>query len=224
MKNLMRLLVAVIAITLATESFAQNFGIKAGLNLSNMIAKDDNDDYSEDLKLNPGFHFGPIIEFPINDMFSFETGLLASTKGYRVSEEETYMGQTAKFEGKINLIYADIPLTAKVTFPLGGAKIYGAFGPYVGVGITGKTKAEMTVNGETETEEEAIEWGSDEEESDLKRLDYGLNIGLGLDINSFLIGASYGLGLANVSPYTEDGYTTSHRVIGVSIGYKFGGK
>jgi len=28
----------------------------------------------------------------------------------------------------------------------------------------------------------------------------------------------------NTSPDSDNGYTASHRVIGVSIGYKFGGK
>ena len=225
MKYLVKLFLVVIAFTMATdELFAQNFGLKGGLNLSNMLMKDDDDTYSDDYKMKPGFHVGATAEFPLSEMFSFETGLLLSTKGFQISEEETEMGETYKMEGKLNLLYLDIPLTGKAKFDVGGAKIYGVFGPYVGMGLSGKSKYEATYDGETETEEEDIEWGSDEDESDLKRLDFGLTMGAGVEINSIQIGLSYNFGLANISPYTEGGTKVNNRVLGLSVGYKFGGK
>lgn len=74
MKKLIRLTIALLLITTVTESFAQTFGVKAGLNLSNMLMKDDDGTYSDDFKMNPGFHFGPTMELPINETVSFETG------------------------------------------------------------------------------------------------------------------------------------------------------
>lgn len=224
MKNLFRLLVVVIALTMTTEIFAQNFGIKAGLNLSNMLHKDDDDIFSEDYKIKPGFHIGATAEFPLSEMLSFETGLLLSTKGFRTSEEGTFTGKTYKYEEKFNLLYLDVPLTAKATFDLGGAKIYGVFGPYVGMGLSGKGKYEETFGSETESGEEDVKWGSDEDESDLKRLDFGLTMGAGVELNSIQIGLTYGLGLANISPYTDGGTKIKNRVLGLSVGYKFGGK
>lgn len=220
----MKLLIVGIAFIMATESYAQTFGVKAGLNLSNMLAKDDDDTYSDDYKMNPGFNIGATAEFPITEMFSFETGLLLSTKGFKISEEETFMGETWKFEGKMNLFYLDIPLTAKASFNLGGTKIYGVFGPYIGMGISGKNKVEFTAMGETETDEKDIKWGSDEDEDDLKRFDFGLTMSAGIEISSIQFGLSYGLGLANISPYTDGGTKFSNRVLGISVGYKFGGK
>jgi outer membrane protein W len=223
MKNLTNLFVVLMLSMMTTGLFAQSFGVKAGLNLSNMLVKDDDDTYSDDFKMNPGFHAGLTVDFPITEVFSFETGLLASTKGYKISEEETIAGETFEIEGKLNLLYLDIPLTGKVSFDIGGAKIYGAFGPYVGVGLTGKSKSEITVGGETEEEEEDIEWGSDEEGDDLKRLDYGLTVGAGVEISAIQIGVSYGLGLAKINPDTSNGAKINNRVIGISVGYRFGG-
>lgn len=222
MKNLLKLLIVVIGFTMTTESYAQTFGVKAGLNLSNMLVEDDDDTYSDDFKVNPGFHVGATAEFPITELFSFETGLLLSTKGFKVSEEETFMGETVKYESKLNLIYLDIPLTAKASFDLGGARIYGVFGPYIGMGLSGKSKFEITAMGETETDEEDIKWGSDED--DFKRLDLGLTMGAGVEISSIQIGLSYGLGLANISTSTDGGSKISNRVLGISVGYKFGRK
>jgi opacity protein-like surface antigen len=224
MKYLVKLFVVIITFSMTTELFAQNFGIKGGLNFSNILLKDDDDTYSNDFKMKPGFHVGATAEFPLTKMISFETGLLLSTKGYKTSEEETYMGETYKYEEKINLFYLDIPLTAKASFDLGGVKIYGVFGPYLGMGLSGKYKYEETYDGETDSEEEDIEWGSDEDNDDLKRLDFGLTLGAGVEIKSIQIGLTYDLGLANISTDNDNGYKGNNRVLGISVGYKFGRK
>lgn len=224
MKNLLKLLIVVMALSLAGETYAQSIAVKAGLNLSNMLMKDDDDTYSDDYKMLPGFHLGATAELPITDLFSFEGGLFLSTKGFKISEEETYEGETMKVEGTQTLYYLDIPLTGKATFDLGSAKIYGVFGPYIGMGLSGKSKLEAEFMGETVDEEADIEWGSDEEESDLKRLDYGLTMGAGVEFNSIQVGLTYGLGLANISPYTEGGAKISNKVIGISVGYRIGGE
>ncbi len=221
MKILSKLIIVVIVFTMATSSFAQNFGIRAGLNLSNMLEKDDDITYSEDYKMNPGFHVGATAEFPITEMFSFETGLFLSTKGFKISEEETFWGETLKIDAEMNLLYIDVPLTGKASFDLGGAKVYGVLGPYIGMGISGKLKWEFSMDGETEKGEEDIEWGSDEDQHDLKRLDFGLTVGAGVEISSIQVGLTYGLGLANISPYSDDGFKTNNRVLGVTLGYKF---
>ena len=220
MKNLIKLCIVALMLTIVTESFSQTFGVKAGLNLSNMLIKDDDDTYSDDFKMNPGFHIGPTVEFPINEIFSFESGLLLSTKGFKLSEKETYGGETYEYKQKVNLFYLDIPLTAKATYDIGGVKIYGTFGPYIGLGLSGKSKYEE----DGDTNEEDINFGSDEDEDDLKRLDYGLTAGAGIELNYIQIGINYGLGLANISIYNDDGSKFNNRVLGISVGYKFGGK
>ncbi len=221
MKNFTKLVIVVIALTMTTNaSFAQNFGVRAGLNLANMLEKDDNETYSDDYKMNPGFHVGATAEFPITEMFSFETGLFLSTKGTKISEEETFWGETFKIEAEMNLLYIDVPLSGKASFDLGGAKVHGVLGPYIGMGISGKLKYEFSMGGETEKDEQDIEWGSDEDKHDLKRLDFGLALGAGVEINSIQIGLSYGLGLANITPIDND-FRISNRVLGISLGYNF---
>jgi hypothetical protein len=49
-------------------------------------------------------------------------------------------------------------------------------------------------------------------------------MGARVEINSILIGANYGLGLANISNYASDGSSVHNRVLSISVGYKFGGK
>lgn len=204
----MKFFIVVALLAIATGSYAQTFGVKAGLNLSNMVIKDDDHTYSDDYEMKPGFHLGPIAEFPINDMLTFETGLIISAKGFKYSEDS--------YDMKLNLYYLDIPLTAKASYDAGFGKIYGLLGPYLGIGLSGKS-----VYGD---EDEPVDWGSDSDDDDLKRPDFGLTVGAGVEINSILVGLSYNFGLANISPDSDGGFKINNRVIGISVGYKFGAK
>ena len=230
MKNLVKLFLIVIAIMMATDKlFSQEFGIKAGFNSSNMHIVSESWVLSS--KLKTGFHIGATAEFPLTEMFSLETGLLISTKGVIVKElltEEDMgfnegMGFNLEYKANLSPLYLDIPVTAKASFDTGGGtKIYGVFGPYVGIGLSGKIKQEESINGATTSEEIDIEWGSDIESSNFKRMDFGLIMGAGVELNSIQIGLNYSLGLANISPQTN--VKVNNRVLGISVGYKFGEK
>jgi hypothetical protein len=209
MKFVAKILIVAFMLSAGMESFAQIVGVKAGLNLSNMLVKDDDDTYSDDLKMKPGLHLGVTAEIPLDEMISFETGLFFTQKGYKY--EQSFMGETVDI--KLNLNYLEIPLQGKATFDVGGAQIYGLFGPYVGFGIAGKYKYD--------DDDEDVEWGSDEDDSDYKRLDFGVNIGAGVQVDAFAFGLSYGLGLANISPYSDGGFREKNRVLGISVAYRF---
>jgi hypothetical protein len=217
LKNYLSLIVLLL---ITSASYAQLFGVKAGVNFSTMLLKDDDGNYSDDFKMNPGFHVGVTNEFPLTEMFSFETGLILSTKGFRINQVvETPLGLVTETKARMNLLYLDIPFTAKAYFDIGSTKIYGVFGPYIGVGLSGKGKYEITEEGETSIGENKISWGS--EESDYKRLDYGLTAGSGVEIKSIQIGLFYSLGLANISNQSVNGSKFSNRILGISVGYKF---
>ena len=223
MKKLVQLLFVTLFTFSFLNSYAQSFGFKGGLNLSKMLIADDDETYSDEFDIQPGFHVGPIVELPVNEMISIESGLLLNTKGFRGEDSETFGDDMYEYKTVANILYVDIPVTAKARFDVGGMKVFGNFGPYVGVALSGKAENESTFNGETEKDTYDFEIGSDEEEDDIRRLDFGLLIGAGVEINSIQIGVSYGYGLANVSAYREDGNEIKNRVIGVSLGYMFGG-
>lgn len=217
MKNLLKLFVVVALSIIVTETSAQKFGAKAGLNLSTLVVKDNSDTYSDNFKMKPGFHLGATAEFPINETFAFETGLLLSTKGTK----EDYSESGYDYSSVVNLYYVDIPLTAKAYYKIGSVNIFGLLGPYIGIGLSGKTKYQETGSDDyTET----VNWGNDSENDDLKRLDFGLTFGAGVVISSFKVGLSYNLGLKNISADTGDGFKINNRILGISLGYKFGAK
>jgi hypothetical protein len=109
---------------------------------------------------------------------------------------------------------------------LGKSIIYGKFGPYVGIGLSGKVVNIIDYYGAGyfEASENDIEWGNNDEVDDFKRLDPGLTAGVGLEIHSLHLSIDYGLGLGDILPSSNSTISLYNRVLGVSLGYKFGRK
>ncbi len=212
-KKLTKILMVVALATFSFQSFAQTFGVKAGLNMSNTSKIYDDDDS----KMLMGFHVGATAEIEVADAFSVETGLILSTKGEK-NDYENAAGKDVTV--KTVPMYLEIPINGKYGIDLGGKKLYFAAGPYLAFGIGGKYKSDG--------ESEKIDWGNDEEKDDMKRLDFGLNIGAGVEFGAIGIGVQYGLGLTSVMPKSEeldnnDDYKyPKNRVIGISVSYKLG--
>lgn len=217
MKNLTGILLISFVTLFAYPTQAQTVGIKGGLNLATMLAKMDQQTYSNDFTMNPGFHVGLTVDVPINEFLSFEPGILLSTKGLKFEPEE--MGGTVI--AKEILYYLDIPLTLKASHNLSdNLKIFAAAGPYVGIGLSGKYTMTTEAEGNVEKEEIDVIWGSDPETDHFKRLDTGLTFSGGVEIRSILLGVSYDLGLNNIESNQET-QLAKNRVLRFSVGYRF---
>ncbi len=213
MKTLMKLLIVIIALTTTLESFAQiKFGVKGGLNFANVLDKTNNRTYSDDYKSKIGFNLGVTAEYSISEKFAIEPGLLFSTKGYKLED--------SGITGSINLNYLEVPINAIYKIEFSNAKILIIAGPYLGYAISGKMKASEPVLGVNEdSKEQKVEIGTD-----IKALDFGLNIGTGVEIKDITICLQYGYGLSNLSIHPENEAKLKNRILGISLGYKFGGK
>jgi hypothetical protein len=182
-----------------------------------MMIKDDAETYTDDNRLRPAFHMGGVIDYALTDALSLEGDLLVSLKGMRlVVKDGDYESRSYT-----NLYYINIPLLAKYAFDAGNLKLYGAAGPYIGIGITGKTKYKIEYGGETETDTEKTQWGNDPDNDDLKRFDGGLHFGAGVILGQIQAGMFYELGLANMAPDKSNGYRIKNRVFGVTAAYFF---
>lgn len=202
----------------STSAFAQlSYGVKAGLNFSKMSMKVDGETV-DDIKFNPGLNLGAFADFGFSDMLALETGLTVEKKGFMMKEEETAYGVEVKMTSKFNIVYATIPIQARLNF----GNFYALAGPYVGIGLTGKQKVKMTVDDETEKDDDSIEFGNDAGKSDVKRLDFGLGIGAGYEINDNLgVRLGYDLGIANLQPGGDSNYSARNGSISISATYKF---
>ena len=229
MKNPLKILLVVMICSICIESNAQTFGVKGGLSLMNMMMKDESENFKDLLKMKPGFHLGATVNIPLyRELLSLEPGIFLNMKGYNWKEDGTGDGYDWKTTEKVGAYYIDIPINVKGVF--GGEKIkgYGTLGPFIGVGLSGncKTIYEVSVGNFTTTSEETekIDWGKDEVEDFLKRLDLGIALGAGAIYHNFTLGISYDLGLKNISSYTDEEYKIKTRILKISAGYLFGKK
>jgi len=207
MKTFLKTALAIFLVVSVTDMNAQiKSGYTFGINLSTMKVR------TNSLISNPttpvSIHFGAIYDIPIKGRFSLQPSLLFSAKGtdYKIDSSDY----------SISPIYLEIPVMIAYSFGSDAVKISLFTGPYFACGIGGyKIQAG--------SELQRIRYGG-KEYNDLKPFDYGFNFGAGVSIKGFLISAQYGLGMANVSPFSTVTSEMKNTVIGISISSLFAHK
>jgi len=191
MKRIMCAALLTAALTTGVSSFAQQqqtsdesslspkFGIKGGVNLTNMFV-DDVDD--ENMKV--GFNAGFFAKLPVTRGLSIQPELLYTSKGAKLTYDNIIEGEG---EYRFNLNYIELPVLAVVNV----AKNFNLHvGPYVSYLAEANIK-----NLDDDGDMDDI---ADLNTDNFNRWDYGLVGGLGIDISNFTIGARYNYGLKEV--------------------------
>jgi hypothetical protein len=148
-----------------------------------------------------GFHAGGLVDIGFGS-FSIQPGVLFSTKGGNssFSFSDVIFGQTftASSKVKTTLDYVEAPLNFIYRMDVGDGNIFIGAGPYLGIGISGKSVANSITNGTPSTTTQDLKFGSGT--NDIKNPDFGVNGLLGYQLNLGLsISAGYGLGLVSSS-------------------------
>ena len=205
----------ILSILFVGISFAQapRIGVTAGLNVSNMTTKSDGQSETNDFKA--GFQVGVVADFAITENFSIIPELLFSQRGAK----HEVKGDANNYEkSSMTLNYLQLPINAAYKFDVGmGSKLFIFAGPYLGYGLSGKTKWEDVFEGKKETGSENVKFGS--KENDVKPFDFGVNAGVGYQYEKIFFKLQYNLGLANLS--NASGSSAKNTNIGVSVGYFF---
>ncbi len=84
-----------------------HFGLRAGLNLANII-QTDNSNYSTQLK--PGFNAAAFVELPIVNGFSIQPEIQFSQKGYKTTGSTVINGS---YDYNVTSNFIEVPLLAK---------------------------------------------------------------------------------------------------------------
>lgn len=227
MKNLKTIIVATV-FAMSTGAYAQvSFGIKAGLNLSDMNGRIDGIKDS-DTKTKPGFNIGGLVDYSFTDVLGLETGLILDSKGYEYRFDNNGDFSSSAEYGKLvtNVMYLDIPINLKAQFDVGKTRVFGLFGPYIGIALSGKIKAKGDLKSDLEQlgieTEESIEFGGSETNDNLKRFDFGLMLGAGVGIKAFEISTGYDFGLVNILPGGDSDNYIKNGLFKLSLAYFFG--
>jgi hypothetical protein len=240
MKKLFTIL-TVVALT-TTVSFAQ-FGIKAGLNLANVVNNDDDSDNG--MKL--GMIIGANYNAELSDVMSLDVSVAFKQSGTKETYEETSTDPwgTYKYESTSTMALNYLDISPSLSFNLSDAMAL-SFGPYLAFALSGKAKYEstQTISGTgtsddgstTQSDEESIDFGDGDNDDGIKATDFGLNFGAKFSINDAIsVNAGYSMGLTNllyIDSDMEDYYDSinedvpSIKNMGINVGvtYSFGGR
>ena len=187
------LVAASVVILIAGYAHAQiNFGVRAGLNLTNM--KMSTDELSIEGKMKPGIQLGVVGELEITEFLAIQPGLLLSQQGYKNEIPFGIVG--TYYKQTVTLNYIQIPVNAIFKLDFGTVTLLGQAGPYVGFGINGKVKTKIP------EEQRSISFGSEDDDY-MKTIDFGFGIGTGVQSGPFRAGIGYNFGLAKIAKTTD---------------------
>lgn len=178
-------------------------GVKAGLNISNIIKDDGNNNFNTDYLT--GYHAGLTLDIKLLENLAFTPEAVYSTKGYKASNSFGEFTQTTHF--------IEIPILASIRLASGLNLVAG---PQVSFLMSTKNKFE---SGFGTVEQEIIEDTSDRFRKSLA----GGVIGFRFDVNSrFGINGRYAL---DFQKNNENGSTSTpefkNQVFQVGLGVKF---
>ncbi len=229
LKNTMKkvLSLTMILTAMAGVAHAQLFYAQGGLNLANI--SNTSNGGTEDNAVLASFNTGLMSRFGISETIDLESGLLLTGKG---AKAETYFnGGSDYVKAKFNPLYVEIPLNVVVNIPLAkSTKIFLNGGPYAAIGVGGKSKMDTKLGVLTSSSESNIKFSNDDPFTSaqedaaydkLKRFDFGLNFGAGLDLDKILLKVNYGLGLTKIGCTQSDNNAddkNKYRVLSVSVG------
>ena len=216
-----------ILVGLTANVFAQKTYVQGGVNLANITK--DNAGNTDNRKLLYSFNAGIMGAFGLSKTVDIETGLLFTGKGVKSNSD---LGNGNYINTSFNPLFIELPVNLLLKFPLDNktSNLFVHAGPYVAMGVAGKSKYESKIGIVTSNSESKIQFNNDnpttaqQEDasySKTKRFDYGLNFGGGIALKSFILKANYGLGLAKINS-TETNNTANqknkYRTFSLSVG------
>ena len=223
-----KLLIIALCTGVFTKATSQVY-LQGGVNLTNISTSTSGETQSKYMLTT--FNAGILGRINIAEPLAFETGLLLEGKGAKL--KNTSSGNNY-YTAKFNPMYLEVPANLVLRLPIQDkSNIFINAGPYIAMGIAGKSKIDGKIAGVEFHSSENIKFTStdpnedDQAYSKLKRFDYGLNLGAGIDVGKILLKVNYGLGLAKINSTQTDNSTddkNKYRTLSISLGIPLGGR
>jgi len=183
----------------ASPAFAQGiaFGVKGGVNVATQEIKGDAGSPSADW-LTAGV-VGGFVTLPIASWLDLQAEGLYATKGLRLN--------VSGIKSSLKLDYLEVPVLGRARF---AHRYYAAAGPSMAVAL--RARARTTFNDFT-TELDVMD--------QVKRFDFGVAMGGGVQFGSVVVDGRYTLGLTDIDKDKSDTVTTKNRAISLTAGFRF---
>lgn len=217
----MKKLVLALAVAASSLTFAQQFGVKAGMNVSS-LSKDSN---LSDQKSKIGFNAGVFMNAPLSENFSIQPEVLYSQYGSKVDGTSTStIGATTitdKSSYSVNLDYITVPVMFQYKLV---PSFYLEAGPEFGFLVGAKTKGDNTITTTTGgTSTTLTSTGTTDIKDGTATFNFGAGIGAGYNITENIgINARYVAGFTDVAQDRPSGSdSVKNNVFQVGLNYKF---
>lgn len=223
-----KLLIITMLAGIFTKTKAQVY-VQGGVNLANITQTKSGQ--TQDNNLLTTFNVGILSRFNLSQPIDLESGLLFEGRG---SKANSYFGSTNDdnyVKTKFNPLYLEVPLNVVVRIPLQKKmNIFFNAGPYAAMGIAGKSTTDSKIAGATTSSSSNIKFSNDDpftsQQDDaaydkIKRFDFGLNFGGGLDLGKVLLKVNYGFGLTKINSTQSNNSAddkNKYRTLSISVG------
>lgn len=215
MKKLFSIIaVCAIVLSLSLKANAQDFrfGIKAGINVSN-VTGDIRNDFSKDvLKAYTGFHAGAVFNIAFGKFFAIQPELIYSQNGVRF-DDKSLISALAQ---NVSVGSIQIPIGLQFGYRFGNLfRPFVTAVPYVGYAVSHGIKSDVI------TKEDLKDvWN---------KFDWGVGVGAGVDIWKFQVVAKYNWALGNLvkdidnkfKDFTEDFQKSKIAGLEISVAFLF---
>lgn len=205
--------IAALVLIFPASAFAQEVGIKAGVNFASLTPEEDED---PDTSRRVGLVAGGWFRTPSAARVSFQAEALFTEKGVKfdsVPFEVDSSGSVIFGSVTIRVRYIEVPLLARVDFAAPGSnpRVFAVGGAAPAFKLSARSSAEF------EGEEDTRDIGDD-----VESVDVGLVGGFGVEFGRALIEARYTHGLLNINTDDNDpNDRIQNRVFSVTVGFRF---
>ncbi len=177
-KTVIKKLFLTAAVAVSSLTFAQQFGAKAGMNVSTI-----SDEGFDDTKSKVGYYAGVFMNVPVSESFSIQPEVLYNNLGSKVSS--TVLGTT--YSSTLNLDYVAVPVMFQYKAT---PQFYLEAGPEFGFLVNAKQKFD---NGSSSIVTEL-------DKEDFNSFNMGVGLGLGFDISKNVgLNARYVAGFSDIT-------------------------
>ena len=211
-----------------TKTKAQVY-VQGGVNLANITQTKSGQ--TQDNNVLTTFNVGILSRFNLSKPIDLESGLLFEGRGAKAN---SYFGNTNDdnyVKSKFNPLYLEVPLNVVLRIPLQNKmSLFFNAGPYAAMGIAGKSTTDSKIAGVTSSSSNNIKFSNDDpftsQQDDaaynkIKRFDFGLNFGGGLDLGKVLLKVNYGFGLTKINSTQSNNSAddkNKYRTLSISLG------
>lgn len=227
-----KLLFLLVFMGMVSGCFAQvRWEIKAGLNYSNITAKD-SDGNKANTSFVPGIYLGLGAALHLSDRFAVQPTFVYARRGFKQDGASDFIGLGNDFDARVS--YIELPVDLMYSPKIGPGNLLLAAGPYIGYGTGGTwtTNGDVLIGDIMIVGEGNITFQNDNSyAADMnthvyaKPWDYGIHLKLGYALfGQYAVSFEMQQGIADLQPKWGDykyGGTIRNKSFGASLAYRF---